>query len=165
MFEVIPNWHPFVVHFVIAPGVIALLCFLVGYFLQDGKVHTDLLSTAKWSLYILALAAVLALITGWFAFTTVAHDDAGHAAMSLHRLSAIITLLLILVSAAIYKFTQRSGVKLWFLGLLVVMTISLLLTGYLGAENVYRHGIGVLRMPDVIQINSEDNHHSHDHHH
>ncbi len=165
MIEVIPNWHPFVVHFVIAPMVISSLCYILSLFPFPANLRSELLIVAKWSLYAAAISSPIAAITGWYAFNTVAHDEAGHAAMLLHRKAAIVSVALMFVSLGVFFLIRNKTVNVWFIVIVLVSTMSVLVTGYLGAENVYRHGIGVQRIPEIVNgVGLEDHsHHDHDH--
>lgn len=160
MIEIIPNWHPFIVHFSIAPLTISTLFFLAILIPQLSGYRKELEVVAKWNLYIGVFSTIIAVASGWQAFTTVAHDAQGHAAMSIHRVWAAVTLILFVSAAAIYHFTQKERIKLWFPIYLVIATCSLMITGYLGAENVYRHGLGVMRVPEHRV--SPDQSHTHD---
>ncbi len=158
MIEIIPNWHPFIVHFSIAPLSISTLFFLAILIPQLSGYRMELILVAKWNLYIGTFATIIAVVSGWQAFTTVTHDAQGHAAVLIHRVWAAVTLVLFLSAAAIYHFTQKESIKLWFQIYLIIATCSLMVTGYLGAENVYRHGLGVMRVPEHHQ---EEDHHQH----
>lgn len=166
MIEIIPNLHPFIVHFSIAPLSISTILLLSIYIPIFSKVRNEVLATAKWCLYIGGVSTLFAVVSGLQAFGSVEHDAAGHIAMSLHRNSALLTFLLYLIAVIIFFRTQIGKVKYWFVIYLLIANSSLLVTGYLGAENVYRHGLGVKRVPEAIK--STDSHHkSHEqeHHH
>ncbi|USE36799.1 DUF2231 domain-containing protein [Endozoicomonas sp. SCSIO W0465] len=166
MIEIIPNWHPFVVHFAIAPLFIATLLFLSVYIPAFASKRSELLIAAKWNLFIGVVFSILAVATGWHAYGSVTHDSQGHAAMSVHRNSAIITLSLFLLASGLYYRTQRKKIQSWFVLLMVISSISLGVTGYLGAENVYRHGLGVKRLPETLKAGDIDHeHHGSGHHH
>ena len=166
MIEVIPNWHPFIVHFSIAPLSMSTALFLSVYIPALSKIQKELLITAKWCLYIGVFSTVLTVGSGWQAYGSVAHDAAGHAAMSLHRSSALVTLSLYLTVAVLFIRTQMREVNHWFIVLLLIANSSLGVTGYLGAENVYRHGIGVKRVPEAVKsidINHDQKDQKHQH--
>jgi len=166
MIEIIPNWHPFIVHFSIAPLSIATMLFLSIYIPALSSKRNELLTTAKWCLYIGSFATLMAAISGWQAFGSVNHDQAGHSAMSLHRNSALITFFLYLITTVLFIKTQTKKITHWFIIILLIANGSLGITGYLGAENVYRHGLGVMRVPDVNKSveNNHDPQQQHQHH-
>tara|TARA_R110001583_G_scaffold38455_4_gene124302 strand:- start:4750 stop:5499 length:750 start_codon:yes stop_codon:yes gene_type:complete len=163
MIEIIPNWHPFVIHFSVALLCFSTALFLLGYIPALNKKRDELLVTAKWSLYIGTCFTVLAVASGWQAYSSVNHDTAGHAAMTIHKTWALLTLMLYLLTACLFYFTQRKGIKIWFIFLLLISTGSLMVTGYLGSENVYRHGLGVMRIP-AIHAAGDANAGPHGHH-
>jgi len=165
MIEVIPNWHPFVVHFVIAPVVMSSLFYILSLFPFPANFRSELLIVAKWSLYVAAISSFIAAITGWYAFNTVLHDAAGHAAMLLHRKAAIVSVVLMFVSLSVLLVIGNKTANVWFIVIVLVSTMSVLVTSYLGAENVYRHGIGVQRIPEIVNRVGLEDHSSHDHDH
>jgi len=85
--------------------------------------------------------------------------------MLLHRKAAIASVALMFVSLGVFLLIRNKTVNVWFIVIVLVSTMSVLVTGYLGAENVYRHGIGVQRIPEIVNgVGLEDHsHHDHDH--
>lgn len=161
MIEVIPNWHPMAVHFPIALVCISAFFFLCGVLFKS-KVSSELFIASKWCLWGAALTSVIAALLGWQAYNTVAHDEASHAAMTLHRNWAIPTAIYIaLIAVFAIRIRHEWGAKNKTITLLLLVIGCGLIstTGWLGAEAVYRHGIGVMRIPsadDHAHSNSSD---------
>jgi uncharacterized membrane protein len=144
VFEPLPNWHPAAVHFPIALTITASL-LLVAVRLGAEKVVSGLAASARLMLSLAALSAVIAVLLGWQAFASVAHDAAGHEVMLRHRNWALIASSGLLGLALWDGWRRRSGRP----GHALLLPASLLVagcfafTGWLGGEMVYRHGVAV----------------------
>jgi len=150
--EILPNFHPVLVHFTVALFSIATLFFLalalVGKYLPE-KLQEQWSIVARWNLWLGAAASIFTVLAGFYAFNTVAHDAPSHAAMSDHRNWAIATLILF-VSLAAWSIKQTHNGRPHghaFIGALLVAQLVLLSTGWRGGELVYRYGLGVLSLP------------------
>ena len=160
MIEMVPNWHPIWVHFPIALLSIATLLFVLGSLRPQHPGAATATTVARWNLALGMMFLIPSLLTGYLAYNSVAHDSAGHEAMHRHLYAAWITVALF-VAAGFVAWRERrrtSGAGLLLLVLILPAAGMLSVTGYLGAENVYRHGIGVERLPDT------DDHHHGEHH-
>lgn len=158
--EIIPNWHPFLVHFAVALPLTAAGLYLASHLMRARSVGVQLSTAGRWSLWIGAASAVLAVAAGLQAYYSVAHDAPSHAAMTIHLKWALGTLVLLVVSAVLaWKDSARTTGTSAALGAVLALTVgALATTGYLGAENVYRHGLGVMSLPKA-----EGPGHSHSH--
>lgn len=108
------------------------------------------LLVAEWNFWIGAGVTVLTLAAGWRAFDTVAHDALAHEMMIRHRNLAVITAGWALVIAAWLLLRRRLGRNPH--GPVLGVAASVLLattTGWHGGELVYRHGLGVMSLPDT----------------
>jgi uncharacterized membrane protein/ketosteroid isomerase-like protein len=150
--EIIPNWHPIWVHFAIAlliTGTVIYASF--GWKANASNTEpTQPLVVSRWMLWLGAIASMVSLLTGYWASTSVAHDDLAHANMLVHRNWAIGATVIFVLGAG-FEFVRRNTNKASVLSAVLFLAGSgaLLVTGMEGAENVYEHGLGVQRLPDV----------------
>ncbi len=161
--QIIPNFHPIVVHFPIGLTVIAFLLSIAAYARRSHPVSTQLAAAGHFTLWLAAIGAATAVLFGWLAFNSVNHDDAGHAAMLLHRSWAIPTALglILLASWDAWKYRVNELISVPMLFLLLLLSQAIAVTGWLGGEVVYRHGIGVLSLP-ISEGAGHSHHHSAD---
>lgn len=156
--EIIPNWHPVLVHFTIALLSVSTLLFVTGTLVRKEPLHSQLAIAARWNLWIGALAAMATVLAGAYAFSTVPHNsEAAHLAMIDHRAwalstaAAFIALALWSLIAALCGTAKFEGPRHYiFVTLTVCASILLAITGYKGAELVYRHGLGVIPMQAMM---------------
>ena len=156
--EIIPNWHPIFVHFTVALLSLSSLLYLAGLVLR----RPNLLIVARWNLWIGAGITVGTVLAGFYAYNTVAHDGPSHAAMTDHKNWALVTASIFGV-LAIWSLAKHRGAKSVSTGFVVLILLAsglLAVTGYKGGEVVYRHGMGVMRMPE---ISGDGGHGSHAH--
>ena len=150
MIEIIPNFHPVVVHFPIVLTMVAFALALLSNLLKSHRLASYWSAASHLALWAAALSALMAVVFGWLAYNSVNHDDAGHAAMGIHRVWAVSTagLLLALAFWDIKKHLLTTIFPLYFVVLLGVASASVGATAWLGGEVVFRHGIGVLSLPE-----------------
>lgn len=160
MIEIIPNWHPLLVHFTIALFSIAILFFIANAFLSKTEWGDNFLVAAKLNLWLGAGISILTALAGWYAYNTVDHDTPSHAAMTDHRNWALVTLTVFLFITAWTIFSKKIRQKpsVIFLVLCLIGGGLLMTTGFKGAESVYRFGLGVMSLPKV-----EGEGHAHEH--
>ncbi len=163
MIEIIPNWHPLLVHFTVGLLSTSVLFYLASAVLsRTNSWKQQWLNMANWSLWSGCLFAIATAIAGWLAYNSVAHDSASHAAMTLHRNWALPTasifLLLGLWAIFIARKDRRPGFL--FLTFSIIAAGLLMVTGWLGAEAVYRYGLGVQSLP-VVTEGADGHNHSH----
>lgn len=155
MIELIPNWHPLWVHFTVALLSLAVVLHGLTLLPLPSVLRAEWKVVARWLLWLGALFAIATAISGWLAYNSVEHDDVSHAAMTEHRNWALITLG-VFVLAALWsigrKLKPRPGeggaASLIFSLALVAGAILLAGTAWRGGELVYRHGLGVMSMPN-----------------
>lgn len=162
MIEVIPNWHPLLVHFPIALISLSAFFHLAAKLLHKQPrfaPHCAVLAHA--TLWLVALAAFPTVLFGWLASNTVDHDEAGHAAMLLHRSWALASLLALTVLASLDAWRHKvDALPTWpFAGAVILVWALVATTAWHGAELVYRHGLGVISVPAHV----ESDHHPHQH--
>lgn len=160
MIQIIPNWHPIFVHFTVALLLTAAALFLVARVSGQRAEALGVLTAARWCLWLGAALTVVTVITGFIAYNTVEHDELGHKAMTIHRNWALPTAALFVAAALWSLFARGRGVERGapFLALVLVAAAGLSVTGWLGAENVYRYGLGVMSLPKA-----EDKGDTHEH--
>ncbi len=151
MFDVIPNWHPILVHFTIALLFISVCFYVLASILKKNRWHDQWLMVANWNLWIGGVFAILTAIAGWFAYNSVVHDSPSHAAMTVHRNWALATLAVFVLLAvwSLRKNIKKEEPKILFLSIAIFGAGLLMTTGWLGAESVYRYGLGVMALPQV----------------
>lgn len=164
MIELIPNWHPVLVHFTVALLALAVTMHWLTLLPLPPVLRADWKIVARWLLWLGALFAIATAVTGWLAYNSVEHDDVSHAAMLEHRNWALITLGLFLSVAAwsvwSYWRNRQSVAANWFFSLaLAVGAILLTSTAWHGAELVYRYGLGVMSMPNSARPAESDHAH------
>lgn len=156
--EIVPNWHPIFVHFTIGLLGISALLYLAGAVFK--KEH--MLLVGRWNLWLGALITIGTVLAGWDAYNTVTHDALSHAVMTDHRNWALVTATVFILLAlwAFWKQRRAKTVHPVFVGAILLAGGLLAITGYKGGEVVYRHGMGVMRMPEV---HGDGGHGSHAH--
>ncbi len=157
--EIIPNVHPIFVHFSVALLPVAALFYLLSA-ARVGANPQLWLSVANWMLWTGAALTLLTVGSGVYAFNTVNHDGHSHLAMLDHRNWALPTFLLYLAAAAWSGWRARRGAapQAAFYVFLLLAVAALAGTAWRGGELVYRHGLGVMALPQA-----EGAGHSHDH--
>lgn len=160
MIEIIPNWHPALVHFPIAFATAALVLVAFGILFKTQTWAAQCLTMGRWMLWAAAIFACIAAIFGWFAYNSVAHDEPGHLAMALHRNWALAAAGALVVLAVLDEWSRRSGKKPSYVFLIFLVAAWSLVASaaWHGGELVYRHGLGVMSLPEP-----EEPGHHHEH--
>lgn len=150
MFEIIPNLHPIFVHFTVALLTVAVLLFALAP-LAGGTLQRQWRVVARWNLWFGTGFAVITVITGFLAYNSVVHDTAGHAAMVDHRNWAVITVSAYIFLAAWSMIGAYRGRERGPLFILAALLAGALLAGtaWRGGELVFRHGLGVMSLPEI----------------
>ncbi len=161
-FEIIPNWHPIFVHFSIALLSISSALLIFGKFAPQKYLwRNTALTVSRWNLLIGAAISIITVLAGWHAYNTVNHDEPSHLAMTSHMKWAFVTFSLF-VMVATWSLTQRKKeVGFLLVAFQLFATLMLLVTGFKGGELVYRHGLGVMSLPEAEA--KEEDHSGHEH--
>ncbi|MEE8295533.1 MAG: DUF2231 domain-containing protein, partial [Sphingomonadales bacterium] len=149
--EIIPNWHPFFVHFTVGLLFTATLFYVISGFLKNPETSAMAKAAGLWMLWAGVGFTVFTVASGIYAFGSVAHDDPAHLAMKDHRLWALITAAFF-TFLGIWSFLMvRKDKELprYFSLILIVGVALLSMTGLKGADLVYRHGLGVMSLPET----------------
>jgi len=163
MFEILPNWHPVLVHFSVALLTLSVLLHLLGLVPGKGRVLEELSVVADWTLWLGTLASVATVIAGVFAYNSVTHDEPSHAAMTVHRNWGLVTLATFAVLAvwsAWRRWQGRARGGVVFALLLLAAGAVLASTAWRGGELVYRHGLGVMALP-MTESHGDGHDHAH----
>ena len=162
MIEIIPNFHPVVVHFPIALTIVAFISALSSQLFKKRAFASHLAIISHYMLWLAAATAIVAVAFGWLAYNSVNHDDAGHAAMTVHKYWAFTTAVVLVLLALLdfKKHLSSTIMPLYLVGLLGLASGLVGATAWLGGEVVYRHGIGVMSLPaqeSSVQDSSSQN--------
>lgn len=160
MIDIIPNWHPFLVHY-----TIALLTITPLFYLSEQLTRRQSLQAAgDWCLLAGLGFLAVTILAGFQAYNTVTHDGPSHMAMTGHRNWAL-GATGVWVVIGIWRLVRMSHPVSWAITLVsLVGAFALLAVGYRGAELVYRHGLGVERLPEAHGDGHEHDHgNDHDH--
>ncbi|MEK7266780.1 MAG: DUF2231 domain-containing protein [Pseudomonadota bacterium] len=154
-----PNWHPVIVHFVVAFFLTAPLFYLLTLMQpKDAPRRAALLAAADCMLALGALAAAAAVAAGLYAYATVAHDEPSHVAMTDHRNFALAAVALVAL-AAVWRFLRRAAPpSVFFIAVVFAASAAVATTAYKGGRLVYHFGLGVASLPTP-----EAGEHHHDH--
>ena len=161
MIDIIPNWHPILVHFTIGLLSTAVVFYLLSALLPvSERLKSNWQIVARWSLWTGMSITVLTLIAGYLAYNSVAHDTPSHEAMTEHRNWAFATAsaFALLTIWSIWTHFKKQLPSIAFLAFAVVSGGLLASTGWHGGEAVYRYGLGVMSLP---QTKGEGHAHEH----
>lgn len=165
-FTIIPNIHPALVHFTVALLSISFIFQTIYFFgksrYQQNKLIKELEVVGRWCLWLAFFFSILTVLAGLHAYYTVPHDEDGHLAMGVHKNSAIITFSLIIITSllSIIQFRKQRETGFVLVGLLAMTQFSVLATAFLGAEVVFRYGVGVIKA-QTPEMMTGHNHHGH----
>lgn len=165
MIEIIPNFHPVFVHFTVALLSVGVAFYVLALVAGTSRWRAQWIVVARWCLWLGGGFAIVTAYFGWLAFNSVEHDEPAHAAMIDHRNWALVTAAVFVLLAAWSVWRHRAGdadLRWGFVVLLLVGQVMLASTAWHGAELVYRHGLGVISLPEPEQTTGADGHaHTH----
>lgn len=143
-----PNWHPVLVHFVVAFLLTAPVLYAAMLVMPKGAASkTSLQSAGDWMLALGALFAALAVAAGLYAYATVTHDNASHAAMTSHRNIALPTAALFAILGVWRFFRRGASPSPVFVAAALAAAALVAATAWKGGALVYHHGLGVASLP------------------
>ena len=148
--EIIPNLHPFAVHFPIELISLSAFVHVAALVMRNRPLFAAPCAViAHSTLWLGAMAALLAVILGLLAFNRVHHDEVSHAAMLVHRSWALSTLAVLAVLAIWDAWRSKvTAIPVWwFTGAMIGAWVMVAVTAWHGGELVYRHGLGVMSLP------------------
>ncbi|MFQ5469755.1 MAG: DUF2231 domain-containing protein [Gammaproteobacteria bacterium] len=164
MIEIIPNWHPIFVHFTVALLSIGIAMYVLVLIMSASVWRSQWLIVGRWNLWLGTLFSLVTAFFGILAFNSVEHDTPSHVVMLEHRNLAIITIGMFLPLSiwSFLKSRKDQDVRGFFIAVLLIAGGMLVSTAWHGAELVYRHGLGVISLPDKA---NHDHTAGHDHEH
>ena len=149
--NIIPNWHPIFVHYTVALLSISAMLFVVGFLFPHFKSKNQLLTVARWNLWIGTMIMMITIAAGLQAYNTVAHDTVSHVAMTNHRNWAMPTAILFLILALWQaRHDSTKNIDVIFAVSITIAALLLIATAYKGGELVYRYGLGVISLPKPV---------------
>lgn len=151
MIEILPNWHPVLVHFTVALIAASALFFLCAIMFKGSDHSNSLNNAGLWTLWLGAAVTTLTVAAGFYAYGSVDHDVPSHLAMTDHRNWAIPSAI-VLWSVAIWtgiSSKRQETVGVARPGLVLLATVVIAITAFKGGELVYRYGLGVQSLPQV----------------
>lgn len=137
MLEAVGRLHPIAIHFPLALLISGGMLSFCATLVRREDTQKALKSAALWNFWIGALSLVPALLTGWAAYQTVAHDAPSHAAMTLHRNWALATsgVFIALVVFA-WRGRDKHWPSGWVMGSVLILGLALLVsTGFRGENS------------------------------
>ncbi len=174
------NIHPLFVHYPIALFTAFFIAELFGLLFK--KEHFR--AAASFTLYLGNVAALMTVLAGFYAASTVEHSEAVHAIMERHEGFGVTVLILATLLSLWRLYVRRrfsSGAQLLHLAAAFILVVIIALGADLGGLMVYKYGVGgeavrierariAERGGHIMEeaLNEEGNsthHHSHHHHH
>ena len=142
---IVPNWHPVFVHVTVALLPTAALLFLAARALDARPVSAPLLAAARINLWAGVLLSLVTVGAGFWAMTHAVQTEVQLATAKAHAGAAMGTAViwwaLALWDGARTAKAQRPALVFVLLTLAAVVPLGG--TGWLGAELVFHHGVGV----------------------
>jgi uncharacterized membrane protein len=150
MIEIIPNWHPIFVHFTVGLLLTSVVIHAAAKVSVNESLKQTLTQVANWNLWIGTGMTIATVAAGIYAFNTVTHDTPSHEIMVEHRnlaLGSFVTFMAIAIWS--YLRARKRSPLHWPLVIAVAAAGLLLIsTAWHGGELVYRHGLGVMALPN-----------------
>ncbi len=172
MIDIIPNWHPILVHFTVGLLATSVAFYVLSMLSVNDALKTNWRIVARWCLWTGMLITLATLTAGYLAYNSVVHDAPSHAAMTTHRNWAFATagVFAVLTLWSIFSRLKKRAPSLLFVFSAVIAGGLLATTGWLGGEAVYRYGLGVMSMPESsgeghAHLHPEGDGHAHEHEH
>jgi uncharacterized membrane protein len=144
--QILPGWHPIVVHFAVALSIGGAMALLVARYAPGTALARNAAVAGSVNLGSGALFCLLAIVSGVAAVWDLHLSGAARAAVSIHVIWAFFTTLAVLLLAVwrVFGAAAEERPSDLFVVIMVAAIAAVAVTAYLGGENVYRHGIGVL---------------------
>lgn len=158
------NVHPVFVHFPIVLFPLSFFFYLLHLKIQQKGFQC----AARFTLILAELSALITMATGLLAEDSFSHNETIHHIMETHEALAyfIVSVGAVATLWSFFHRDLRPRFFAGFMGLLVLVCVSVLLNADLGGRMVFVHGAGVKSTVPVIE---QGHHHGeetqgHDHH-
>jgi len=144
MIDFFSSLHPFFVYFTIGLLGTSAVLYLVGFVLQKQDSKKTVQTMALWLLWGGAGVTVLAIASGFWAYSGQAPDDTANLAVKGHRNWAIGTALLFFALAGwTWSFVRKGKmIPFYFPTLLLIGAVLIGITGWKGGDLVSSYGSG-----------------------
>ncbi len=161
MIEIIPNFHPIFTHFTVALFSTAFGFGALAFLTARYPIANEFSTVSYWCLWASGIVTIFTLEAGFNAYASERHDAVSHVAMTTHMGWALITATAIFFMAqwGLNKYFNNKKINILFLVGLLITTVLIMTTGWYGAEVVYRHGIGVISLPQLENLMEPHNTH------
>jgi len=136
------NIHPMIVHFPIALLNAFVLMELLAYLFKKEEMK----NAATWMLYLGTLGAAATVTAGFFAASSVPHNEETHAIMTRHMYLGI-TVFLLSLSLSIWRLTGKKKSAPASLAIGFIMITIMAFGADLGGLMVYKYGVAVKAVP------------------
>lgn len=157
------NVHPVFVHF---PIVLFPLSFLL-YLLSLKCPQKGFPCTAQLTLILAELSVIITMVSGLLAEDSFSHNETIHHIMETHEALAyfIVSIGAVVTLWSFFRRDLKPRFFGAFLGLLVLVCVSVLLNADLGGRMVFVHGAAVKStVPATPLVEHDHGAHGHDHH-
>ena len=144
MIEFISGLHPFFVYFTIGLLSTSAILYLVGYILKKQDAKKAVQNMALWLLWGGAGVTVLAIASGFWAYSAPDLDSPANLAVKGHRNWALGTAILFFALAGwTWSFVRKGKmIPFYFPALLFVGALLIGITGWKGGDLVSSYGNG-----------------------
>jgi uncharacterized membrane protein len=150
LIELLPGWHPLIVHFAIGLLLPATAALCASRLVRAPQRARTLATVGTWNLIAGAIAALLAVGTGLaavFSYSNLPPATAHAVSMHFFWGCAAMSIFAVLAVGRIAGIKAEALPSTIYVVILLLAAMLLCVTGYLGGENVYRYGVGVLSQP------------------
>ncbi|SHO57266.1 DUF2231 domain-containing protein [Vibrio quintilis] len=142
MVEILPNWHPMLVHFSIT--LLFFTCVVQMFVcIRSPAERHPIHYVMKWLVALGIVSVIAAVSSGFYAYQSLELDGPAHKEMMMHRNYALGSMCVFLSGAIIYAFFSSSLRSLACLCFILAFLL-VAITGFHGGELVFRHGLGVM---------------------
>jgi len=144
--RIVPGWHPIVVHFAVALSVTGAFVLLAARYARRPRLIQSAAVAGTFNLGLSAVFSLLAILSGIAAVWDLHLSAAPRAAVSMHVIWAFFTTLALLLLSVwrVFGASPEEAPSNLFISIMLATIAAVTVTAYLGGENVYRYGIGVL---------------------